>query len=421
MKRSAKQISRSLRGFVCFVGFFVTSSALSQVPRFDLIGNSGPSGAMRATDINESGSIVVGTFASGGVWRWERGVGLSVMPAFAQGYCFVSGDVFVSADGTRVVGSAGGPQCIPIGPRKMFRWVVGSVPQFAFGTDSTITHVVAGCSATGAAGGTWTQFGYDSMFSTSYGVVQLAAYDTAEPGCEPDDWIYSHGYGVTPDGYVLGLMWDCDVMRPGAVWRGGTDVTRLTTEPIAGSWGATVLISGTHRWTAQTGWQPLSFASGSTATDISWDGRVIAANTPDGATSRATYSLNNGVPFDVRTSLINGGNMQVGGVQLRSVAAISGDGRWITGTAALSNGAFQAFVAELPTQCDSIDFNNDTSLFDPQDIEAFLLAYSEGGCVPATATCNDIDFNNDGVVFDPCDIDSFLTMYSEGPCTVCGN
>ncbi|MFO0855751.1 MAG: hypothetical protein U0640_00160 [Phycisphaerales bacterium] len=70
--------------------------------------------------------------------------------------------------------------------------------------------------------------------------------------------------------------------------------------------------------------------------------------------------------------------------------------------------------------CDGIDFNNDTSLFDPQDIDAFLSVYSEGPCVPANATCNDIDFNNDGSVFDPCDIDSFLLQFSEGPCTNCG-
>ncbi len=70
--------------------------------------------------------------------------------------------------------------------------------------------------------------------------------------------------------------------------------------------------------------------------------------------------------------------------------------------------------------CDSIDFNNDTSFFDPQDIEAFLSVYSEGPCIPSTATCNDIDFNNDTSVFDPCDISSFLVVYSEGPCTACG-
>jgi hypothetical protein len=70
--------------------------------------------------------------------------------------------------------------------------------------------------------------------------------------------------------------------------------------------------------------------------------------------------------------------------------------------------------------CDSIDFNNDTSLFDPIDIDAFLSVYGEGPCVPSSATCNDIDFNNDTSVFDPCDINSFLLVYSEGPCTLCG-
>ncbi len=71
--------------------------------------------------------------------------------------------------------------------------------------------------------------------------------------------------------------------------------------------------------------------------------------------------------------------------------------------------------------CDSIDFNNDTSVFDPIDIDAFLSVYGEGPCIPETATCNDIDFNNDGSLFDPCDIDSFLLVFSEGPCTACGS
>jgi len=66
--------------------------------------------------------------------------------------------------------------------------------------------------------------------------------------------------------------------------------------------------------------------------------------------------------------------------------------------------------------CDSIDFNNDGSFFDPTDIDSLLSVFSEGPCVPAGATCNDIDFNNDGSLFDPADIDSFLSVFSEGPC-----
>jgi hypothetical protein len=77
-------------------------------------------------------------------------------------------------------------------------------------------------------------------------------------------------------------------------------------------------------------------------------------------------------------------------------------------------------VAPFAGNCDSVDFNNDGSLFDPTDVDAFLQVFSEGPCIPPGAQCNDVDFNNDGSVFDPCDIDSFLLVFSEGPCTPCG-
>jgi hypothetical protein len=70
--------------------------------------------------------------------------------------------------------------------------------------------------------------------------------------------------------------------------------------------------------------------------------------------------------------------------------------------------------------CNDIDVNNDGSFFDPTDIDAYLSIFSEGPCIPETATCDGIDFNNDGSLFDPCDIDSFLLVFSEGPCTLCG-
>ncbi len=70
------------------------------------------------------------------------------------------------------------------------------------------------------------------------------------------------------------------------------------------------------------------------------------------------------------------------------------------------------------SDCDSIDYNNDGSFYDPQDIDALLSVYSEGPCIPAGATCNDIDFDNNGSCFDPADIDTFLRVYSEGPCSL---
>lgn len=67
-------------------------------------------------------------------------------------------------------------------------------------------------------------------------------------------------------------------------------------------------------------------------------------------------------------------------------------------------------------RCNDIDFNNDGSVFDPMDIDAFLSVYSEGPCIPAAYNCDSIDFNNDTSIFDPMDIDAFLSVYSEGPC-----
>jgi hypothetical protein len=74
-----------------------------------------------------------------------------------------------------------------------------------------------------------------------------------------------------------------------------------------------------------------------------------------------------------------------------------------------------ARLSDGPT-CDSIDFNNDGSFFDPDDVDAFFSVFSEGACIPAGATCNDIDFNNDGSLFDPQDVDAFFSVFSEGPC-----
>ncbi len=92
----------------------------------------------------------------------------------------------------------------------------------------------------------------------------------------------------------------------------------------------------------------------------------------------------------------------------------------VTNSCGTLNGGEFPLGGPIGPTCDSIDFNNDTSFFDPQDIDAFLSVYSEGPCIPEEAACNDIDFNNDGSVFDPCDIDSFLLQFSEGPCTLCG-
>jgi len=107
------------------------------------------------------------------------------------------------------------------------------------------------------------------------------------------------------------------------------------------------------------------------------------------------------------------------GYTMRSAEKVSNTG-WIVGNGTQGNKNTGFALRPLGPTCDSIDFNNDGSSFDPTDVDALLNVFSEGPCTPAGATCNDVDFNNDTSLFDPRDIDSFLLVFSEGPCTVCG-
>jgi hypothetical protein len=108
-------------------------------------------------------------------------------------------------------------------------------------------------------------------------------------------------------------------------------------------------------------------------------------------------------------------NFSSRGVEWAGITSIRTSNGTILNGSTISSGSGIDWVPPLGA-CDSIDFNNDGSLFDPTDIDAFLSVFSEGPCIPANATCNDIDFNNDTSVFDPQDIDSFLSVFSEGPC-----
>ena len=132
--------------------------------------------------------------------------------------------------------------------------------------------------------------------------------------------------------------------------------------------------------------------------------------------------LQNGVPLSNGTlpdgTVVSGATSAT--LTLSNVSsAVSGTYACVATNSCGSQQSWDASVS-VGVQCDSIDFNNDTSVFDPIDIDAFLSVFSEGPCIPDTATCSDIDFNNDGSSFDPCDIDTFLKVFSEGPCEPCG-
>ncbi|GEM_PF-2420065 len=74
----------------------------------------------------------------------------------------------------------------------------------------------------------------------------------------------------------------------------------------------------------------------------------------------------------------------------------------------LTSGATALVDAANTTRIrDAIGYTNANAL-NPIDIGAFEFQGDNG--------CDDIDFNNDGSVFDPTDIDAFLSVFSEGPC-----
>jgi hypothetical protein len=146
-------------------------------------------------------------------------------------------------------------------------------------------------------------------------------------------------------------------------------------------------------------------------------GNVVFALGNAGSPTTSTLTFANALPAGTYT-------VTVSPSVVTTTGAIALDGE-ITGGLlpsgnGLAGGAASFSFTVVGAGCDSIDFNNDGSFFDPVDIDAFLSVFSEGPCVPSGATCNDIDFNNDNSLFDPCDIESFLLVFSEGPCTPCG-
>jgi hypothetical protein len=157
------------------------------------------------------------------------------------------------------------------------------------------------------------------------------------------------------------------------------------------------------------------------------DNRLIVTGLFDqagAATARNIAAWNGTVWSPLGSGLGNDNSIANPTIQAGTSLTVLGDELLVGGGFLTAGGRPSAFFARFGCSsapaCDSIDFNNDGSLFDIQDIDAFLSVFSEGPCIPAQATCNDVDFNNDGSLFDPCDVDSLLLVFSEGPCTLCG-
>ncbi len=266
---------------------------------------------------------------------------------------------------------------------------------------SATIHAGTGLSSDGL-----TVAGYSARLNFDTGIVEEAkAYRwTAATGTQiiefPVEGTLVYGQGLSGNGQVLLAQVLPQFGQPGEGWL----------------------------WSQASGWQPIGGAPTVEVqpTKANFDGTVVGGTyiingqvfgfvwRPDlELLPIETYLRQNGIDFSGET------------VSLYDIVSISSDGRTIIGMGSRGNPGlntepWRVTLPDTQPTCSDIDFNNDGSLFDPTDIDAFLSIFSEGPCVPKTATCNDIDFNNDTSVFDPCDIDSFLLVFSEGPCTLCG-
>ncbi len=215
---------------------------------------------------------------------------------------------------------------------------------------------------------------------------------------------------------------------------GGGDALFFGTNANATDWASTlsgvvastdgpIFPGSSERW--DDSFQPLTFLAGAMNASGTWliAGRTDAATPTDTVIVHKTEGviLREGDGVDLDGDGEADDNVYVAAVANEGLA-IGANGKAYAivmlrnSTGAFVGSAVVRIATPVESGCDSIDFNNDSSVFDPVDIDAFLSVYSEGPCIPETAACNDIDFNNDTSVFDPVDIDSFLSVYSEGPC-----
>jgi hypothetical protein len=215
----------------------------------------------------------------------------------------------------------------------------------------------------------------------------------------------SVGDGCGLNGWVL--QW-----RAGAAgaWNdiAPSSTTTIINDPL-GSWNVSALADGPY--------QVRLFASDACSqTSEVGPIPIIVDNTPP--TAIITDPLNcanvggnviiRGTAFDAN---ISGWTLQVVGGNWNTWQTIA------TGTSNIVNGVLGVFATASRPQCEYAVrlIVNDRSLVGcGGGVQSREFVTTIG--VSQAGQCDDIDFNNDGSIFDPEDIDAFLRVYSEGPC-----
>jgi hypothetical protein len=100
----------------------------------------------------------------------------------------------------------------------------------------------------------------------------------------------------------------------------------------------------------------------------------------------------------------------IGVMNGKGVVAVNATLVEVTGNPPYSGESILLFeVPDFDPRCGDLDFNNDGSVFDPQDVEDFFTVFSEGDC--PVCRCDPVDFNADCSVFDPDDTEAFLRVF----------
>jgi hypothetical protein len=200
--------------------------------------------------------------------------------------------------------------------------------------------------------------------------------------------------------------------RPGAsgTWNNiGTPQTSSITNDPLGTWNVSSLADGAY--------QVRITASDQCSLTAELPPRnVIVDNTPPTAIISDPLNCANvggnviirGTAFDAN---ISGWSLQVVGGPWNTWQPIA------SGTGNIVNGVLGVFATGSRPQCEYAVrlIVNDRSLVGcGGGVQSREFVTTIGVSQPGE--CDDIDFNNDGSVFDPADIDAFLRVFSEGPC-----
>lgn len=315
---------------------FRWTQAEGMVALGDLVGGAPKSIAF---SVSQDGGVIVGQ-GSGGPWnrrpfRWTQVTGLVALDDSAQG--FFGGQAFdVSADGSVVVGVG-----ITNSANEGFRWTPAtgmaglgfldsdSDDSFAFNVSDNGA-IVCGLSNAGMSGVQATRWTGET------GLVSL--------GDVPGGVDYAIAYGISGDGQV-----------------------------IAGVARATVTTDEAFLWTEQDGFTLLDPEHGAAfSTSIqTLDGDGSHGGGYHGATGALSWDAANGLR-DLKTVLQTEHGLDLGEWILSSVEGISDDGLVLVGSGRNPSGAFEAWIARLPS---TVNVEPDFAVGADRRLAAIITAY----------------------------------------------